>query len=284
MKDLMDGIVTGKRSAPTFEEGYHCQAVLDAVERSAESRGVDQSRIRRTLVMATPHVTVWNEYRHERSDEKVAKIYPHGIHGALAALMDDDLEVRTATLDEPDHGLTEEVLDATDVLLWWGHTAHGEVADEVVERVHEQVLGGMGLIVLHSGHFSKIFKRLMGTSCDLKWRHDDRERLWVVTPGHQIAEGVGEYIELEEEMYGEPFDVPPPEELVFVSWFGGGEVFRSGCCYRRGRGRIFYFRPGHETNASYHNPDVGRVIRNAVRWAAPTPGKAPAYGHTEPLE
>ena len=235
--------------------------------------------------MDTPHVTVWNEYRHERSDEKVAKIYPHGIHGALAAaLMDDDLEVRTATLDEPDHGLTEEVLDATDVLLWWGHIAHGEVADEVVERVHEQVLGGMGLIVLHSGHFSKIFKRLMGTSCDLKWRHDDRERLWVVTPGHQKAEGVGEYIELEEEMYGEPFDVPPPEELVFVSWFGGGEVFRSGCCYRRGRGRIFYFRPGHETNASYHNPDVGRVIRNAVRWAAPTPGKAPAYGHTEPLE
>ena len=168
-------------------------------------------------------VTVWNEYRHERSDEEVAKVYPDGIHGTLAAaLRYGGLEVRTATLDEPEHGLTEEVLHATDVLLWWGHMAHNEVADEVVERVHERVLAGMGLVVLHSGHFSKIFRRLMGTSCNLKWRHDDRERLWVVAPGHQIAEGLGEYIELEEEMYGEPFDVPPPEELVFVSWFGGG--------------------------------------------------------------
>jgi trehalose utilization protein len=236
-------------------------------------------------VTDTPHVTVWNEYRHERSDDEVAKIYPDGIHGALATVLrDTGLEVRTATLAEPDHGLTEEVLDATDVLLWWGHIAHDEVDDEVVERVHERVLAGMGLIVLHSGHFSKIFKRLMGTSCNLKWRHDDRERLWVVAPGHPIVEGLGEYVELEEEMYGEPFDVPPPEELIFVSWFGGGEVFRSGCCYKRGRGRIFYFRPGHETNPSYHNSDVQRVIRNAVHWAAPTPGQVPAYGHTEPLE
>ena len=232
----------------------------------------------------TPRVTVWNEYRHEINDDEVAKVYPDGIHGALAAaLRDGGLKVRTATLDEPEHGLTEEVLDATDVLLWWAHMAHDEVADEVVERVYQRVLGDMGLVVLHSGHFSKIFRRLMGTSCDLKWRHDDRERLWVVAPGHQIAEGLGEYIELEEEMYGEPFDVPPPEELVFVSWFGGGEVFRSGCCYRRGRGRIFYFRPGHETNPSYHDPDVRRVITNAVRWAAPTSGQAPIYGHTEPL-
>jgi trehalose utilization protein len=236
-------------------------------------------------VTDTPHVTVWNEYRHERSDDEVAKIYPDGIHGALATVLrDTGLEVRTATLGEPDHGLTEEVLDATDVLLWWGHIAHDEVDDEVVERVHERVLAGMGLIVLHSGHFSKIFKRLMGTSCNLKWRHDDRERLWVVAPGHPIVEGLGEYVELEEEMYGEPFDVPPPEELIFVSWFGGGEVFRSGCCYKRGRGRIFYFRPGHETNPSYHNSDVQRVIRNAVHWAAPTPDQVPAYGHTEPLE
>ena len=233
----------------------------------------------------TVRVTVWNEYRHERNDEEAAKTYPEGIHGALAkVLRDSGFEVGIVTLDEPEHGLTEEALDATDVLLWWGHIAHDEVADEVVERVHKRVLGGMGLIVLHSGHFSKIFKKLMGTSCDLKWRLGDRERLWVVAPGHPITEGLGEYIELDEEMYGEPFDVPPPEELVFVSWFGGGEVFRSGCCYRRGRGRIFYFRPGHETNPSYHNPGVQRVIINAVRWAAPTPGTTPTYGRVDRLD
>ena len=233
---------------------------------------------------STTRVTIWNEYRHEKNDEHVTEIYPEGIHGVLAKVLKDaGLEVRTATLDEPEHGLTEEVLDATDVLLWWGHAAHEEVSNETVERVHERVLDGMGLVVLHSGHFSKIFKKLMGTTCDLKWRHDDRERLWVVAPGHSIAEGLGEYIELEEEMYGEPFDVPQPDELVFVSHFGGGEVFRSGLCYRRGRGRIFYFRPGHEENPSYHNPDVLRVIGNAVRWAAPTPGAVPVYGHSEPI-
>ena len=228
--------------------------------------------------------TVWNEYRHERNNEEVAKIYPDGIHATLAsALNERGIEARTATLDEPEHGLSGEVLDSTDVLLWWGHMAHDEVADEVVDRVHERVLGGMGLIVLHSGHFSKIFKKLMGTTCDLKWRHDDTERLWTVAPGHPIAEGIGEFIELEEEMYGEHFDVPQPDELVFVSWFGGGEVFRSGLCYRRGAGRIFYFRPGHEENPSYHNPHVLQVVENAVRWAAPTRGAVPVYGHTEPL-
>ena len=232
-----------------------------------------------------PRVTVWNEYRHEREGGAAALIYPDGIHATLAASLEKEgFEVRTATLDEPEHGLSGEVLDSTDVLLWWGHAAHEAVTDEVVERVHERVLGGMGLIVLHSGHFSRIFKRLMGTTCDLKWRHDDTERLWVVAPGHPIAEGIGEYIELEEEMYGEHFDVPQPDELVFVSWFGGGEVFRSGLCYRRGAGRIFYFRPGHEENRSYHNPDVLRVIQNAVRWSAPTPGAVPVYGNAEPLE
>ena len=234
---------------------------------------------------ADPRVTVWNEYRHEKNNAEVAEIYPEGIHAALAAaLRETGLDVKTATLDEPEHGLTEEILDATDVLLWWGHIAHEEVSDEIVEKVYRRVLGGMGLVVLHSGHFSKIFKRLMGTSCDLKWRLDDRERLWVVAPGHPIVEGIGEYIELEEEMYGEHFDVPEPDELVFVSWFGGGEVFRSGLCYRRSLGRIFYFRPGHEENPSYHDPGVRRIINNAVRWAAPTPGATPAYGNSKPLE
>lgn len=232
-------------------------------------------------------VTVWNEYRHELTDEHVRKIYPNGIHGAIAGyLSKQQLEVRTATLNEPENGLTEKVLNQTDVLIWWGHMAHEEVQDEIVERVKKRVHDGMGLIVLHSGHFSKIFKSLMGTSCDLKWREaQDKERLWVVKPGHPIVDGIGEYIELpQEEMYGEFFDIPEPEELIFVSWFSGGEVFRSGCTFTRGLGKIFYFRPGHETYPTYHHPDVLKVIANAVRWAAPVSSSKPVFGNAKPLE
>ena len=234
------------------------------------------------------NVTVWNEYRHEREEERFARIYPEGIHGAIAAALreHDGLAVRTATLDEPEHGLSEATLAATDVLVWWGHKAHAEVRDDVVDRLQARVLDGMGLVVLHSGHFSKIFKRLMGTTCDLKWREaGERERLWVVAPGHPIAEGIGDCFEIDaEEMYGEHFDVPPPETLVFVSWFAGGEVFRSGCCYTRGAGKVFYFRPGHESHPTYFHPDVRRVIANAVRWAAPVAGPERVFGNYKPLE
>jgi trehalose utilization protein len=233
-------------------------------------------------------VTVWNEFRHEKSSEKIAEIYPKGMHEAIASHLRSQpgFKVRTATLDEPEHGLTDKVLAGTDVLTWWGHMAHGEVRDEIVDKVQRRVLDGMGLIVLHSGHFSKIFRRLMGTECNLKWREaDDRERLWVVEPGHPIVEGLGQYIEIERtEMYGERFDIPQPDETVFISWFEGGEVFRSGCCFNRGKGRIFYFRPGHETYPIYHNPDVLRVIANAVRWAAPRGGSEITFGNVKPLE
>jgi trehalose utilization protein len=238
--------------------------------------------------MDTVRVTVWGEYRHEKKNPAVAQIYPDGMHNAIAAALRKELgfTVRTATLDEPEHGLTDEVLQTTDVLTWWGHIAHGEVRDEIVKKVQERVLDGMGLIVLHSGHFSKIFKTLMGTSCDLKWREaDENERIWIVEPGHPIAEGLGEKIEIErEEMYGERFDIPQPDTLVFVSWFAGGEVFRSGCCYQRGKGRIFYFRPGHETYPTYHHPDVQKVIANAVRWAAQPPSPKVIYGNAKPRE
>jgi trehalose utilization protein len=233
-------------------------------------------------------VTVWNEFRHEKKDQEVADVYPDGIHGAIAEGLNaiDGITARTAILDEPEHGLTQEVVDGTDVMVWWGHMAHGEVDDAIVERVHERVMSGMGLIVLHSGHFSKIFKKLMGTTCDLKWREaDEKERLWVVRPGHPIVEGIGEYIELEkEEMYGEHFDIPQPDELVFVSWFQGGEVFRSGACYQRGAGKVFYFRPGHETYATYYNPEIRKVIGNAVRWAAPVSRPARTFGNQDPIE
>ncbi len=232
-------------------------------------------------------VTVWNENRHEKKNPVVRDIYPNGIHGAIAGFLEEaGFQARTAVLDEPEHGLTDEVLQNTDVLIWWGHLAHGEVSDEVVQKVQQRVLDGMGLIVLHSGHFSKIFKVLMGTSCDLKWREaDDRERLWVIDPSHPITNGIGEYIQLEkEEMYGEHFDIPAPDELIFMSWFEGGEVFRSGCTYKRGNGKIFYFRPGHETYPTYHNKEIQRVIMNAVEWAKPVQRNRPVYGNAKPLE
>lgn len=234
-------------------------------------------------------VTVWNEGRHEKSDPAVARIYPKGIHGAIAGALstEPDMTVRTATLDEPQHGLTDEVLAGTDVLTWWGHMAHGDVRDDVAEKVQRRVLEGMGLIVLHSGHISKPFLRLMGTSCQLRWREaGEKERLWVVEPGHPIVNGLGADFEIpREEMYGERFDVPAPDATVLISWFAGGNVFCSGCCYTRGKGRIFYFRPGHETFPTYNQKEVQTVIRNAVRWAAPGSGPVMKLGDSEePLE
>lgn len=219
----------------------------------------------------TIRVTVWNEFLHEKENAVVRDIYPDGLHQTIAAALarDGELSLSTATLEEPEHGLTRQRLDETDVLLWWGHKAHARVDDAVVERVAQRVHEGMGLLVLHSGHFSKIFKRLMGTPCSLRWREaGERERLWVINPSHPITQGIDTAIELpNSEMYGEPFLVPEPLETVFVSWFEGGEVFRSGLTYQRGAGRIFYFEPGHETYPIYHDADIQRVLRNAVHWA-----------------
>ncbi len=224
---------------------------------------------------------VWGENVHEQSNAGVRDIYPDGMHGTIAAALNTDAAIHatTATLQEPEHGLGQARLDGCDVLLWWGHAAHGDVSDEIVERVALRVWEGMGLILLHSAHFSKIFKRLMGTPCNLTWREaGERERLWVTTRSHPIAAGLPDHFELEnEEMYGEPFGVPEPLETVFVSWFEGGEVFRSGLTYRRGAGNVFYFRPGHETYPTYHNAHVQTVLRNAVKWAHnPQPALADA--------
>ncbi|WP_034761696.1 ThuA domain-containing protein [Rossellomorea vietnamensis] len=234
------------------------------------------------------NVTIWNEYRHEQTNPAVQEIYPEGIHQALAGFLQEEFVVKTATLDEAEHGLTDEILNETDVLIWWGHIAHDEVSDHIVEKVKERILDGMGFIPLHSAHNSKVFKVLMGTRTgELKWREaDDTERLWVVEEGHPIVNGIPEVIELEkEEMYGERFGIPKPDELIFISWFSGGEVFRSGCTYRRGRGKIFYFRPGHETYPTYYHKDIQRVIRNAVLWASPEQDSPLLkLGNVEPLE
>jgi trehalose utilization protein len=221
-------------------------------------------------------VTVWHEFRHEKKNPKVAEIYPQGMHEAIASHLrkSKDLEVRTSTQDEPEHGLSEEVVNNTDVMIWWGHMAHGEVVDDVVNRVYHRVLAGMGLVVLHSGHFSKIFQKLMGTTCNLKWRDTgEREILWVTRPGHPIVKDIDDHFVIEkEEMYGEFFDIPEPECTFLISTFAGGEVFRSGCTWTRGLGKIAYFRPGHETFPTYHDSRVLKVIENATRWAKPTVG------------
>lgn len=239
--------------------------------------------------MNTPNrVLVWGENRHEKKNPKVAALYPQGMHETIAGFLrkEADLEVRTAWLDQPEHGLTKEVLADTDVLIWWGHMAHREVDDAIVQRVKTRVLEGMGLIALHSAHYSKIFKALMGTTCSLKWREaSDKERLWNVCPSHPIAAGIGDYFEIPyEEMYGEPFGIPEPDELIFISWFTGGEVFRSGATWRRGHGRVFYFRPGHETYPTYHHPDVQRVITNATHWAKATVCRPDICPNSPPLE
>lgn len=220
-------------------------------------------------------VTVWNENVHEQRDEPVRKIYPEGMHGAIAAGLRERLgarvEIRCATLAEPEHGLTEEVLEQTDVLTWWGHAAHGAVEDEVVDRVVRHVQAGMGLVVLHSAHMSKVFRRLMGTPCTLRWRRGEageRELVWTVAPGHPLTRGVPQPIAIpHQEMYGEFFAIPQPDELVFVSSFAGGEVFRSGCCFRRGAGQIVYFSPGDQDFPVYHQPEIQQVIANAVLFA-----------------
>jgi trehalose utilization protein len=220
------------------------------------------------------NVVCWNEFIHEVTYDKVKKIYPKGMHKVIADSLNaqGDIKATLASLDQPEHGLTDKVLAAADVIIWWGHMAHDKVSDEVAAKVQKRVLEGMGAIFLHSAHFSKPFRKLMGTSCQLKWREaGEREVLWVTSPAHPIAEGIDDHFIVEhEEMYGEHFDIPEPMDTVFISSFTGGEVFRSGVTYKRGAGKVFYFRPGHETYPTYKNKNVLKVIANAVRWAAPT--------------
>lgn len=217
-------------------------------------------------------VTIFNEFYHEKTEERVAKIYPQGIHNALKqGIEDEEIVVRTATLENINEELTQEILADTDVLLWWGHMKHGDVPDETAAQVRDEVLKGMGAIFLHSGHHSKPFKLLMGTSCNLSWREDgDRELLWVVNPAHPIAQGIDRFVKLDyEETYGEPFGIPEPQQTVFIGSFEGGEVLRAGCCWRKENGKVFYFQPGHETFPIYYNEDIIKIIKNAIHWAKP---------------
>lgn len=217
-------------------------------------------------------VTVWNEYVHEREYPAIGAVYPEGIHGCLRRFLgkENDIAVTCVTLDMPHQGVTRELLAETDVLIWWSHARQEEITDETVRLVREAVHAGMGLIALHSAHFSRIMRDLLGTTMTLHWRHHDWEKLWCIAPTHPIAQGVPACIDIpEEEMYGEVFDIPRPDDIIFLGWFGSGHVFRSGVTFTRGLGKIFYFQPGHEEAPVYEQPEIQRVIVNAVRWAAP---------------
>lgn len=233
-------------------------------------------------------VTIWNEFRHERMNPVVASNYPNGIHEAIREFLQDEEKyvIRTATLDEPGCGLSEELLEDTDVLIWWGHKAHKEVPDEVADMVVRHVQAGMGFVALHSAHESKPFMRLMGTTCSLKWRKSGvKERLWNICPTHPIMRGIGDYFELEHvEMYSERFDIPKPDDILMVSWYPSGEVFRSVCTWTRGNGRIVHIKPGHETFPIYQNKNIQKLICNAVDWCAPVRRDLPKSENSAPIE
>ena len=218
------------------------------------------------------NVTIWNEFRHEKTEEAVKALYPDGIHAFIKSFLDvnEDMNVRTACLDDPDQGLPDALLEDTDVLLWWGHMAHREVSDELVAKIRSRVFTGkMGFVPLHSAHKSKPFASILGTNGNLSWGRDQKEIVWNMLPAHEIAAGIPDHFLLEsEELYSEPFFIPQPDELIFGAWFEDGHIMRAGATFYRGAGKVFYFQPGHESCRAYYHPCVQRIITNAIRWAA----------------
>ena len=221
------------------------------------------------------NVVIWNEFRHEKTKEEVKALYPDGIHAFIKGFLDtnEDMDITLAALDDPDQGLPDELLDKTDVLIWWGHMAHKEVDDELVAKIQRRVyLGQMGFVALHSAHHSKPFRAIVGTNGNLSWGRNQKEIMWNLMPQHPIAQGIPDHFTLsEEELYCEPFYIPQPDALVFGAWYEDGYIFRAGACFLRGAGKVFYFQPGHETCPSFYNEYVQKIIANGIRWAAPAP-------------
>lgn len=212
-------------------------------------------------------VRVWSEHTARRA------YYPDDINGAVAEglRLDDGLSVTTAELVDEGDGVPETELARTDVLVWWGHQLHRYVADDAVDRVVRHVRErGMGFVALHSSHMSKPFTRLIGDDGGLGGVEVDAgaERITVEQRDHPVADGVDKIELAKEESYNEPFNCGKPDAVVFRSVFDNGHEFRSGLAYTVDNGRVFYFRPGHETYPAFADPMVRRVIRNAVYWTA----------------
>jgi trehalose utilization protein len=234
-------------------------------------------------------VTIFNEYVTQKEQPDAMEVYPDGIHPVLVDVVERaGHDTRVALFSDSEHGLTKDVVAETDVLVYWSHARNEEFEDRVVDRVQDAVLDGMGLVMLHSARRSKLFMRLMGTDCNVRGYRDadETERVWVVDPAHPVVDGLeSEFIELpESQLVAEPFEIPTPIETPLISWIEGGEVFRSGCTFKRGRGKVFFFGPGHETQPVYHMNEVQTVLQNAVEWAKPIDGPTgPQLGPTESL-
>ncbi len=218
-------------------------------------------------------VTIVCEYNSSMDSLEGKKAYPNGMGNCLKDFLQsayDDVTLITYD-DKGADELTDDIIEKTDVMFWWGHWYHGAILEELADKIVSRVQRGMGMVFLHSAHMSKPFKKLIGSTGTLKWREvGEHERLWCVDMSHPIAEGLGEYIDIpQEEMYGEPFDIPKPDELVYIGWFQGGEVFRGGCVFKRGRGKFFYFNPGHETYPTYRILKIQKLLIQACEYVAP---------------
>ena len=224
-------------------------------------------------------VVVWSEGS-ANVDEGSKKVYPEDINTAiaegLAPLKARGWEIVKATLGDPDQGISDELLAGTDVLIWWGHKKHGEVKNELVDKIDQRVRDGkMGFIATHSSHFAKPFKKLMGTACS--WGEyvvdGTSVEILVKEPSHPICRGVRSFKLPKIERYGEPFAVPAPEAVPLDGRYtkpdGKTAPARMGLCWAVGKGKVFYFTPGHETYDDYYRPEVRRIFVNAVQWAAP---------------
>ncbi|MBI1353570.1 MAG: trehalose utilization protein ThuA [Acidobacteria bacterium] len=226
-------------------------------------------------------VLVWSE----RSEP--VEVYPAGINGEVASIFaaDRGVEVSVANMLDPEQGLSEAALAQTDVLVWFGHRSHADVLPEVVDRVVRRVTAdGMGFLPLHSAHYSLPFVRLMELEAAEQgvrltgrvgsWgavrNKGEPERVQILLPAHPIAKGLTAFTIEGTEEYANPFVAPPAEEKVLAgAWEGGEQDGSDGLAWTVGKGKVFYFRPGHETRPIFRQPEVRAVLRNAVLWLAP---------------
>jgi trehalose utilization protein len=232
--------------------------------KAKRNKGKDKAAAKRCVV-------VWSEGTAPKS------VYPNDINGAVAEGLKDlsGWEVVKAGLSDPDQGLPDKLLQRADVLIWWGHQKHGDVKDELVDKIVKRVKeDGMGFIALHSSHFAKPNKKLMGTACSWKAYVLDSTtlKITVKSPDHPIAKGIKDFTIDHSERYSDPYAVPTPKAVVFEGTAslkkGGTDTSQIGLTWEIGKGKVFYFQAGHETNPVFMDPNVRQIMSNAVQWAA----------------